>query len=36
MIWINKIAEEDMLFEYAYPIDVSTQSSFTSISTGLR
>ncbi len=33
---IDKIAEEGVLFEYAYPTDVPTQPSFTSMFTGLR
>lgn len=34
--YIDKIAEEGALFEYAYPTDVPTQPSFTSMFTGLR
>lgn len=33
---IDSIAEEGVLFEYAYPTDVPTQPSFTSMFTGLR
>ncbi|KYH42338.1 MAG: hypothetical protein AYL33_003020 [Candidatus Bathyarchaeota archaeon B63] len=33
---IDRIAEEGVLFEYAYPTDVPTQPSFTSMFTGLR
>ncbi|HIE18226.1 TPA: DUF4976 domain-containing protein [Candidatus Bathyarchaeota archaeon] len=33
---IDKIAKEGVLFEYAYPTDVPTQPSFTSMFTGLR
>jgi len=34
--FIDKISEEGVLFEYAYPTDVPTQPSFTSMFTGLR
>ena len=33
---IDKIASEGVLFEYAYPTDVPTQPSFTSMFTGMR
>jgi len=33
---IDSIAKEGVLFEYAYPTDVPTQPSFTSMFTGLR
>ena len=33
---IDRIAKEGVLFEHAYPTDVPTQPSFTSMFTGLR